>query len=94
MENNFKQLAAISEANFRNSGAERAVRDRLEGTLGALRMIGAVLEIYLPRMADTVVGLSGGEQSTYSQSRTNTPRLDKSGESLAPGEPENPDDLR
>ncbi|MEL6669223.1 MAG: hypothetical protein AAFY36_12340 [Bacteroidota bacterium] len=94
MENNFKKLAAISEANFRDSEADRAIRQRLEGTLGALRVIGAVLEIYLPRMADTVVGLSGGEMPENKSPEASPPRLGESDTPSGPAEPENPEDLR
>ena len=96
MENSFKKLAAISEAEFRDSGRESSIRQRLEGTLGTLRIIGAVLEIYLPRMADTVVGLSGGEiaDSQDSEEPNNQAKLDKPEGPQGPEELDNPKDLR
>ncbi|MEM8585821.1 MAG: hypothetical protein AAGF87_16205 [Bacteroidota bacterium] len=96
MENSFKKLAAISEVEFRESGRESSIRQRLEGTLGTLRIIGAVLEIYLPRMADTVVGLSGGDivESPNSDEVNDQAKLDKPEGPQGPEELDNPKDLR
>jgi len=60
--NSFKQLEEEQIKLFAERTEDR-VRNKLEGTLDALRFFGAVLEIYMPLMADTVVTLTGGEPS-------------------------------
>ncbi len=44
---------------------DRQVHDRLknqlEGTMGTFRFIGQIVNMYLPKMVDTVVILSGGD---------------------------------
>ena len=93
MSNNFTKLGLYEQERFRESGAEEAIRDRIEGTLGTLQMIGAVLEVYLPKLADTVVGLTGGNPAPLidqagKKSRLSPPK--KGGD--APGGPSAPED--
>lgn len=97
MSNNFNKLGLYEQERFRTSGAEKNIRTRLEGTLGTLQMIGAVLEVYLPRMADTVVGLTGGDPTPFDDSddAMRLPSPDKPGEAPSgPQEPRDPTDLR
>ncbi|MEM7574430.1 MAG: hypothetical protein AAF433_16115 [Bacteroidota bacterium] len=97
MSNNFNKLGLYEQERFRASGAEKNIRNRIEGTLGTLQMIGAVLEVYLPRMADTVVGLTGGDPTPLDDSDDvmRLPSPENPGEApMGPQEPRDPTDLR
>lgn len=57
--NSFKLLEEMEEREFR-ARPEDPVRRRLETTMSTFRFIGHVIDVYLPRMVDTFVAISGG----------------------------------
>lgn len=57
--NSFKELEKYQVKLFAERRDER-VRTNLEGSLDVMRFLGAILEVYMPVMADTFVSLSGG----------------------------------
>ena len=56
--NSFKDLEAEGIRAYQAVAGER-VRRRLEGTMGTFRFIGQIVDIYLPRMVDTVIAMTG-----------------------------------
>ncbi len=56
---NFKELEAQQIALF-SPHKEKVIFDRVSGTMDVFRLLGAIVEIYVPVMASTVVNLTGG----------------------------------
>ncbi len=56
--NSFKDLEDEGIRAYQSVARER-VRRRLEGTMGTFRFIGQIVDIYLPRMVDTVIAMAG-----------------------------------
>lgn len=59
---NFKQLEAEAVELYEEKQLHDRLRGRLEQTMGTFRFIGHVVNMYLPRMVDTVLLMSGGLQ--------------------------------
>ncbi len=58
--NSFKLLAA--EDAKRYPKAPQRVEKQINGTMGFVRMISNVIELYLPRIFDVMITMVGGEQ--------------------------------
>lgn len=61
--NNFKTLEAQQTALFTKQ-KEKVVFDRVSGTMDVFRFLGAIVEMYVPVMANTIVGLTDAEGNT------------------------------
>ncbi len=57
--NCFKELEEDQIKLFAEARHKR-VYDRVHGSLGSLRFLSSIIEMYVPVMADTMVSLSGG----------------------------------
>lgn len=58
--NNFKALQAKQMALFEKE-KQKAVFERLNGTMDVFRFVGAIVEMYVPVMANTVIGLTSAD---------------------------------
>ncbi len=57
--NNFKRMQEEDEARYEESH-ERRVKSGVVGTLGFLRFVGQLVDIYLPRVVDVFIVTAGG----------------------------------
>lgn len=60
MSNPFKEIESQHIKSFYSGPREKRVRSGLGSTLGTVRFLGKIADIYLTRMVDTMVGLAGG----------------------------------
>lgn len=60
MSNPFKEIENQHIQSFYSGPQERRVRTGLGSTLGTVRFLGKIADIYLTRMVDTMVGMAGG----------------------------------
>ena len=76
--NNFKQLEEDQILLFKEE-KEKKLFDNLESTLGTLRFFGAIFELYMPVMADTMVSMGGGSPTVSDEpdSLDDMPPIDK-----------------
>ena len=58
--NNFEQLQLLDEESYRTEGPNERVRKQLDSSLGTFRFIGLVVDMYFPKMVDTMMVMSGG----------------------------------
>ena len=56
---NFKQLLWDGEGGFK--GREERVYKRVSGTLDTFRLFGEIVDMYFPKMVDTLIVIAGGE---------------------------------
>lgn len=57
--NSFKLLEEENELHYSEQRRLR-VESKVNSTLGAFRFIGEVVDVYLPRLVDTIVEVAGG----------------------------------
>ena len=60
MSNPFKEIENQHIQSFYNGPREKRVRSGLGSTLGTVRFLGKIADVYLTRLVDTMVGLAGG----------------------------------
>jgi len=60
--NNFKRMQEEDETRYEESH-ERRVKSGVVGTLGFLRFVGQLVDIYLPRVVDVFIATAGGNVS-------------------------------
>lgn len=63
--NSFKELENNQVKLFAEARSKR-VYEKVNGNLGGLRFLGHIIEMYIPVMADTVVNLTAGENTSIS----------------------------
>ncbi|PHI20496.1 hypothetical protein CEQ90_07020 [Lewinellaceae bacterium SD302] len=89
--NSFKELENDQIRLFAEARHKR-VYDRVYGSLGSLRFISSIIEMYVPVMADTVVSLTGGS-SLFPQENVEEESTDSNGDiQRPPSGPALPDD--
>lgn len=69
--NNFKQMGEEDEGDYYPNLSSQ-VQANVESTLGIFRFFGQVVEVFLPKVVDTIIVMSGGDapdQDTSSKER-------------------------
>lgn len=84
--NSFKELEGISQQRFLEHSDQR-VQQKLQSTMSTFRLIGHIVDIYLPCMVDTIVALIGGPEADAGTSES-APRT--KGPTPAPTAPSGP----
>lgn len=97
MSNPFKEIENQHIQAFYSGPREKRVRSGLGSTLGTVRFLGKIADVYLTRMVDTMVGLAGGnpegnDSSTPPERRT-PPNLPSTPFGPAPGGPQGGSDI-
>lgn len=85
--NPFEEMEDHQIQTFFQGRAEKKIKSGLDGTLGTVRFLGSIADVYLCRLVDTVVGLANAddqreENTANSNSRQrlipeNKPKRDK-----------------
>lgn len=74
--NPFEELEDHQIRNFFEGPTDRKIKSGLDGTLGTVRLLGSIADIYLTRFVDTVVGLANGSEQRDEETGTSSGRLD------------------
>lgn len=60
MMNNFKRLEEEGFGHYRGPRQEK-IHSGINSTLGTVRFVGRIVDVYLSRMVDTIIGITGGD---------------------------------
>ena len=74
--NPFEEMEDHQIRNFFEGPTERKIKSGLDGTLGTVRFLGSIADVYLTRFVDTVVGMASANSQRDEESTTSSGRLD------------------
>lgn len=74
--NPFEEMEDHQIRTFFEGPADRKIKSGLEGTLGTVRFLGSIADVYLTQFVDTVVGMASGKGQRDEESMTSSGRLD------------------
>ena len=90
--NSFRELQEESERIFKNSDAlQKKVKSEVWGSLGFLRFLGDIVNMYLPNVVNVFIVAAGGNKSNFkNENYSDAPSLGglNRAEDLKPGNPE------
>lgn len=90
--NSFRALQEETERDFNRSNAQfqEKVKAEVWGSLGVLRLIGQIVEMYLPKVVDVFIVASGGSASKNKDKYSDAPSLGglNRPSEIKPGNPE------
>lgn len=69
--NNFQRLQEEQELIYDKTGTSQ--KKSVEGTLSSFKFIANIIEVYLPKVGDLLIGLAGGNKDARKNSNTTTP---------------------
>lgn len=73
--NPFEEMEDHQIQTFFQGRAEKKIKSGLDGTLGTVRFLGNVADVYLCRLVDTVVGLANKDNPREDETMDSTGRL-------------------
>lgn len=59
--NPFDEMEEARIQTFFHSHADERIKAKLDNTMGTIRFISNIADVYLSRLVDTVVGITGGD---------------------------------
>ncbi len=71
---NFKQLLFEGEDGFDDDKNLRVYK-RVSGSLDTFRFLGEIVDMYFPKMVDTLIGIVGGEEQPLTDTNDNRPTI-------------------
>ena len=77
-QNNFKQLFEQEEETYEKNH-QRHIASKVWGTLGLFRLVGDIVEIFIPRVMEVFVMAAGGRNDNADRSRGGTAPNDLKG---------------
>lgn len=89
--NNFQKLQEEQEEHYYSSGGGNNLKKELMGTLSTFRFIGDVIDVYLPRVVDMFIAISGGN-SPESGNKSGDERNDPASGKISPDKGKGPGD--
>ena len=75
MNNSFKLLEEEGMQHY-HGPRQKKIESGLSSTLGAVRLVGCIVDVYLSRMVDTIVGITGGDISGGGEEHDRRPPTD------------------
>lgn len=93
--NSFRKLQEEEEREFEESGIiGDKIQSEVWGSLGLLRFIGQIVEMYLPKVVDVFIAASGGEANKNPEKYSDAPSLGgvNRPKEIKPGNPEDIDE--
>ena len=73
--NPFEEMEDHQIRNFFEGPTDRKIKSGLDGTLGTVRFLGSIADVYLTHFVDTVVGMANGSSQRDEESITSGGRL-------------------
>lgn len=74
--NPFEEMEDHQIRNFFEGPTDRKIKSGLDGTLGTVRFLGNIADVYLSRFVDTVVGMASTNNQRDEESAPSSGRLD------------------
>ncbi|WP_020537316.1 hypothetical protein [Lewinella cohaerens] len=74
--NPFEEMEDHQIRNFFEGPTDRKIKSGLDGTLGTVRFLGNIADVYLSRFVDTVVGMASANSQRDEESTPSSGRLD------------------
>lgn len=93
--NNFQKLMQEEEENYQRLQEDR-VHSKVWGTLSLFRLVGDLVDVFVPRVVDVFVMVAGGRGESEKDGRPVPPRPPSQGDVVDPGKiaPGSPEDIR
>lgn len=66
MKNSFNEMEEANIRSFYNGPSEKKVRRGINGSLGTMRFLGQIADVYVNRMVETMMGMASGPEDEIS----------------------------